>query len=364
MLLRGGKLKGQGTYGCVFQPALLCRGSTNDSKVDPKKVGKITLLQDGRNELEISEHLHTIEGYEEYTIPVELETCVPRARSRQEEKDLDKCEFIQGQPIEKTIQLTMPWGGIALPRINLSPTNTSRFKPFDSFEFMKDILAMGAFLVINDICHFDIYANNILIDAKNKPRFIDFGLGFRPSELTSVGVNARWRLISVAYNTETPEVTLMAGSQYNVPQMDLIRGMQLQKPAVQDLAAITGLLPSEWSDDLIKWTEESQSFQQQDWLTCWKLYWPGFDAWAIGATLLDILNIQLSFPSFRNSQEWKSKSTVIKTILRGMCRGNPIYRMDAVEALHLFTDGSHSLISAGSVGEEWVNAKKEQRRLL
>ena len=210
MLLRGGKLKGQGTYGCVFQPALLCRGSTNDSNVDPKKVGKITLPQDGRNELEISEHLHTIEGYEEYTIPVELNACVPRARSRQEEKDLEKCEFIQGQPIEKTIQLTMPWGGIALPRINLSPTNTSRFKPFDSFEFMKDILAMGAFLVINDICHFDIYANNILIDAKNKPRFIDFGLGFRPSELTSVGVNARWRLISVAYNTETPEVTLMA----------------------------------------------------------------------------------------------------------------------------------------------------------
>jgi hypothetical protein len=86
--MKGGFLRGQGTYGCVFQPALLCRGSKNPT--DPNKVGKITSYEDAKNELKIGKYLRTIDGYQNYVIPAESDSCIPRAKSRQVDKDIDK----------------------------------------------------------------------------------------------------------------------------------------------------------------------------------------------------------------------------------------------------------------------------------
>ena len=352
-MLRGGKLKGQGTYGCVFQPALLCRGETE--KRDKSMVGKITSTLDAKNEIQISEYLHDLEDFDTYTLPVELDKCIPRSLSRQEEEDINKCNFTQGVPLEKSIQLLMPWGGVPLYSINLRPN------AFDYFKFTEELLAIGAFLVLNDICHFDLHGANLLFNRKNTPKLIDFGFAFQPSKLTLNTVNSRWRQINVSHNTETPEVTLMIASLDNIPPIEIIRGLQLEKPAVQHLAVYCGVLPSLWGADLLEWIQISQSFQEQDWLNSWKLYWPGFDAWGIGALLLDVLEFQMSFPSFGKSKKWQEHGEITKTVLRGMCCGNPAKRMDAVEALYIFTNGTHPLISAGSVGEEWVKEKKAMR---
>jgi hypothetical protein len=106
---------------------------------------------------------------------------------------------------------------------------------------------------------------------------------------------------------------------------------------------------------------ESKSFQHRNWLECWKLYWPGFDAWAIGTILLQILEIQISIPGFKESVTWKRKGELVKSVLKGLCRGHPAYRIDAAEALNLLTDGKHPLISAGSPGNKWVLGKQARR---
>ena len=64
--MKGGRLRGQGTYGCVFQPGLLCRGSKNP--LDPNKVGKITSFEDARNEIKIGKYLDDIPNYKDYVI--------------------------------------------------------------------------------------------------------------------------------------------------------------------------------------------------------------------------------------------------------------------------------------------------------
>ena len=137
--------------------------------------------------------------------------------------------------------------------------------------------------------------------------------------------------------------------------------MMNSKPAVHRLAVLCDVIPSQWANDILSWSQESQSFQQKDFLTCWKLYWPGFDAWSIGALLLEVLETQVSIQAFNQSEQWKNNGSTIQNVLRGLCKGHPAQRLDAVEALHLLTNGSNPLISAGSVGADWVVQKQKKR---
>lgn len=349
----GGRILGQGTYGCVFQPTLKCRGK--NSKKDANMVGKITSKTDARNELEISRILSKIPDSSKYTITVEVDACTPRARSRQTDTDVDRCEFSKDEPLEDTVQLLMPWGGYPLSRINLDP------HVFDFFKFTEELLAIGAFLVLNDLCHFDIWGQNMLFDKQNHPKLIDFGFAFKASNLDISELSSRWRVMAVDHDTETPEVTLMLSSNDHISDESVIRGLEKEKPAVQRLSVFCDVDPKQWSDELRQWTKDSQSFQRRDWLRCWKTYWPGFDAWSMGAVLLNVLEIEMSIPGFTESNTWKTKGELIKKVLRGLCRSNPVYRLDAAEALNLLTSGEHPLISSESAGSEWIRGKKQHR---
>ena len=350
----GGRLAGQGTYGCVFQPALLCRGKNH--AIDSKKVGKVTSHVDARNELEISAYIHTIPESNRYTIIPEQDSCIPRARSKQSETDIDTCGFLQETQIKDTIQLVMPWGGYPMSRINMDPST------FDYYRFVEEVLAVGAFFVLNDLCHFDIWGQNFLFDSNNTPRLIDYGFAFRPSTLKPSDLPMRWRTIDVEHDTETPEVILMVGTQHGLDIHTLGREVRLSKPAVQRLVALCNVNPTHWTEGLIEWAEESKSFQRHDWLSCWKLYWPGFDAWSIGALLLQVLELQIAIPSFTQDSRWTKRSSLIKEVMRGLCRGNPAKRLDAAEALSLWTNGAHPLIADGSPGSVWVQAKQKAKQ--
>jgi len=352
--MRGGRIRGQGTYGCVFQPALLCRGS-NGKAFDGSKVGKITSPEDAKNELEISAYLETLPQSTTYTVAPESQSCVPRARSKQVDKDIELCEFSSGMEIQNTVQLIMPWGGYPLSRVNLDPVT------FNYMDFMERILAIGAFLVLNDLCHFDIWGQNFLFNNKNEPKLIDFGFAFRPSMLKQNDLRLRWRQMAVDHDTETPEVTLMLASQQSLQASQVIRGLQREKPTVIRLASICGISPAQWAAGLDQWSKTSQSFQQHDWLSCWKVYWPGFDAWSIGAVLLQVLEIQLSVAGFSTSPLWTQKGELIKSVIKGLCRSHPAYRLDAAEALSMLTAGSHPLIAAGSQGSAWISEKVSRR---
>lgn len=349
--MKGGRLRGQGTYGCVFQPALLCKG------IHPgdKKVGKITAPIDAKNELEIAKYLSTIPAAVKYTIVAETQSCEPLDRNKQVDPDMKACLFSKGEDLQNMVQLIMPFGGIPLDRVNLNP------RTFDIFRFAEELLEIGAFLVLHDVCHMDIWGQNFLFNRETKPKLIDFGFAFRPTKLKQTDLKSRWRVVATDHDTETPEVTLMLGKFKNIPSSELIFDMERQKPVVQRLAVFCDVLPSEWSAQLKKWSEESKSFQQKDWLSCWKLYWPGFDAWGFGALLLSVLEIQMSSPEFTRSAAWMARGTTMKTVLRGLCNGNPVHRLDAVEALNVLTNGSHPLFVSGGSGASWVDEKQRRR---
>ena len=362
--MKGGRLRGKGTYGCVFQPALLCRGS--NKQIDPNKVGKITDYVDAKNELSFGKYFKTIPESNKYVIYAEPTACIPLSKSKQVDKDIESCKLIDEQPLSSMVQIVMPWGGIPLSRINLDPTE------FNYLDFMQQILEIGTFLILKDVCHFDISGPNILFDKNKQPRIIDFGFAFRPEKFTSNDISLRWREIGFDHDTETPEVTLMLAAHQAMDVEEAIEALKQQKPAVLHMASLCGVSPEVWAKDLHNWTLTSHSFQVQNWESCWKTYWPGFDSWSIGALLLNILDIQMHFPSFMESDLWKAKATKIKKVLTGMCRAHPAYRIDAAEALAFLTDGKHPLISKGgsdgygnnAEGYVWIQEKKDRRQGL
>ena len=74
--MKGGRIRGQGTYGCVFQPKLKCkkkRGQDDVLNRSSSMVGKITLPQDAENELAIATYLSTIPDAKLYTLAPEPE---------------------------------------------------------------------------------------------------------------------------------------------------------------------------------------------------------------------------------------------------------------------------------------------------
>jgi serine/threonine protein kinase len=162
--MKGGSIIGQGGYGCAFRPALLCRGL----KKGKGKVGKITSHEDANNELKVARYLKTLPDSEKYAVFAES-SCIPRALSKQDEADINKCQILEKLDIKDTIQILMPYGGSSLNRINLHPTQ------FNFFKCMEGILMAGAYFLKNDLCHFDISERNIVVDKHTSARFIDFG---------------------------------------------------------------------------------------------------------------------------------------------------------------------------------------------
>ena len=361
----GGRIRGQGTYGCVFQPALECASSNDTNNTDPTKVGKITSPLEARIELAAALALRDAKDSDKYVVIPESTTCIPKSRSQQTDRDIEACEFIEGKPLEDSIQLVMPWGGQSLSKINLD------YRRFDLYRFIEEILAAGTFLILNEMCHFDIGGHNILFDNRNKPRFIDFGFAFQASKLTEDDLPDYWRKMSAEHDTETPEITLVLGVDEGLSVESLVNDLEISKPAVQRLASLCDQSPNKWGADLLEWSRKSKSFQQQDWLSCWKLYWPGFDAWAIGTVILEILELQMMTPGFTQTTEWLSRGSDVKELLRGLCHANPVKRLDAAEALSMWTRGAHPLIrpaasglTGNGNGNDWVKAKQKSRPLF
>lgn len=361
--MKGGSIRGEGRYGCVFQPRLKCKNKAKKAS-DSHKVGKITQLIDAKNEIMIGEYLKSIPNSSTYTVYAEHDACIPDAASEQSDQDLKECDLIRSTKLEDTVQLTMPWGGYALSRIDLKPSSFQFFKVFEK------ILAIGTFVLVHDLCHFDISVQNILVDTQQIPKLIDFGFSFRGSKLKKEHLKNIWRKYSYDHDVETPEITLVLSANKGVPVEHSINELEKQKPAVQRLATLCGVSPSQWGQDLKAWSDSSIHFNKREWYEIFKLYWPGFDSWSLGAVLLILLEIQMSFQSFLNSKEWSEKGELVKEVLRGMCSANPVKRLDAAEALHMFTKGSHPLFvspvssSSSSAASLWVSEKQKNRLAL
>ena len=179
------RILSEGTYGCILRPGMKCDNKQIESKNYITKIQvNSSVLQ---NEVQIGEIIRTIPLSNLYFATI-LSTCDVHI-GEIENETIKKCEIIHNPHTasEKYVYSKIRYVGEYTlkkyfksiykkrPDIFLTMLIEMQIQLLESYKKIRDV----------DICHFDIKENNIMIDEINsQPVVIDFGMSFRPSEMT------------------------------------------------------------------------------------------------------------------------------------------------------------------------------------
>lgn len=357
--MKGGALLGQGTFGCVFSPPLLCKSKTSYKK---KKgdVGKITEPIDIVNEITAARVLKDVKG-SYFVLPIPESVCHPNTMSKQPDaSSIEKCTFIKEvEKQEGVVHFTMPYGGIAIRKI-FNPVNPITKAPIPLLPFTKHILEGGVHLALHGYVHYDIHQENILIDPKTMlPKFIDFGMSFSANNITKEILDERWKVYSPDYNPEPAEVTCITALRKEKELNNILADIYKQKPILQEIERILGISKQTQIRGLIKFWNSSKVIKAQDWVKFFQLYWTSFDAWGIGVVLLTLVRMTSAF--YKTLSEIPDLA-IIKDVCRGLLCMDPRERLDCVEALTLL-DPENALVNSPA-GNQWRKTRAEIRAAL
>jgi serine/threonine protein kinase len=174
------KFINQGTYGCIFRPAINCKGNL----LKPSFITKIQSEKENSDkETKIGYKIKKIKGYSKYFAPI-LKTCnISIANIKNDE--IKKCDFIDNKTTIIISNKMKYVGDKTLFDYFLSILEETPNKINDvMFDCYLHLLEGIELLQQNNIIHYDLKENNIVFDEQqNYPIIIDFGLSFENSNL-------------------------------------------------------------------------------------------------------------------------------------------------------------------------------------
>jgi hypothetical protein len=340
MMKRGGRLLGEGVYGCAFSPPLLCKGKTK-GKGD---VGKILRKGDAVHEYAISQALKQIPFSNEYFVIID-DICDIKPRIKQKNISVNECKPLEGVNTDEVKQVTMPFGGRPLGTLTQNLT-------VDGFlEIGKKLLEAGTLLLIGGIVHSDIHSLNILVDSDLSVRYIDFGVAWMTMGLTLANVSDLEKVFTPAINSQPPELALMCGLLQKYEYSTILAEIGDLKSVLYLLYKLFGISVEKQIQELEQFVRSSISFRESNWYLFYKLYWSKIDSWAIGCILLT---------TFVNTVTNDEENILM--IIKGLCRIDPGLRLDAAEALEMWAPDSKVL--ALPEVQEWLKKQKATREQL
>jgi serine/threonine protein kinase len=358
MAQEGGKLLGQGSYGCAFTPPLKCRGKPKKGEdVVNKRVGKITTDLDSYWEVIISKRLAQNPLASNYFILSE-DICEVDTRKQQNEPELEKCLPIEGEKLTNFKQLSMPYGGLPLNMVKFN------IEHFDIVGFMKHLLEAGAILLLSGTIHMDLHMANVVVDEYDVPRIIDFGLSVIPDKITKDVIDFIKHEPDFTFHQEPPEASLLWAILANATNESTTKEIIHQKKIFQIIRSVLGVENS--AEDLTEFWLASKSLRAKDGLSFLKTYWPQYDAWSIGVVMLHLLRSLTFYRGFQNNRIYTSNKVALEKILVSLLEANPMRRFDAIEALNELVK---TVPSAGesyvlnTFASEWIKTREQQRNV-
>ncbi len=352
---KGGKLLGEGVYGCVFDKPLKCKGRKVYTKTKGQTVGKITNKEMANQETSISSTIRKIANADKYFILIE-QSCTPLSRTSQTEPDLNKCDFIkEGTPLPKATQLIMPLGGTTLYMYPITA------RTIQCAAFVQHLLEAGTILLMAKVVHADLHWQNILVDSPSKTRIIDYGIAWKPEALTLSSVEDLHKIFSPT-TIEPPEVLYVNAKSQNVKDTHFYAKLHDEKLIMSLLERLVGYSREEQFDDLKKFIRGSWSLQEENWYSFYKLYWSKIDAYAFGSVFATTLSDLMMDPEFETQEQHLSMVYKAKELIRGLCDADPSQRLDAAEALAIWAPNS-PLLQEKAV-TTWIEEQQTIRAAL
>lgn len=180
----GGKFIAKGQYGCVYKPALKCKG---DKKREKDTITKVMLKEEAIKELNNVKIIDNIDSDFKFHLPTPR-MCEPKKLSEKHDNMLQDCDFIhkiiQQNPEnwkDKVRLLQYKDGGISIKsfmdkhRGNVDDINVNHF-----MKQLKTLFLGIKEMYENGFVHGDINYNNIVINPNTfQVNYIDFGLSFK-----------------------------------------------------------------------------------------------------------------------------------------------------------------------------------------
>jgi hypothetical protein len=351
----GGKLLGEGSYGCVFDKPLKCvvkkKGERVRSSTKARNVGKITTPEEAYLEFSMTEHMRQVPNADNYFVLIN-EVCTPMSRANQTEPDLKKCEMLKDIPITETRQLTMPFAGRPLLFV---PRN---IKSLDFFSIGQQLLEAGALLLTSGVVHGDLHWMNIMIQKPKKMKIIDFGVAWRPEALTLSNVY-ELRRVFTPESILSPDFIYVSGIQSKLSERTTLESIEKKTITLTFIEKVFGISKRGQINSLERFVHSSKAIREQNWFFYYKLYWSKMDAWMIGI-VLTALYIDLSMdPEFEELPEYKTKSRTCLKALEGLVKMDAGIRFDAIEALEIWAPDSPVLKQKEVV--DWLQEQKKVR---
>lgn len=369
--MEGGRLLGQGTYGCIFDPPLQCENdSRRKANGKGRDLGKITLKRDFVIEEEAAIRIRAIPNYLDYFLPVDVKTkCAPKAIKDQTDPDIWKCRYLrdEGYDTSDSVHVKLKYGGLDSHHFVCNPVYEKGCelskKPTNWSLFLEHLLEAGAVLALNQLVHYDIHRSNILVDTKTmKPKFIDFGQTFFAGEITKEVLGERWKQAHPDQEQkefEPPEMTMATFIRKGMPQVQAYAQVMRYKQPLAKIETLLGLSRMTQGKEFAEFWRDSGAARSGDWVRMVQFYWPTFDAWNIGAVLLHLLEYCYYKKEVAESGEFRAAESRFKEVLRGLLRASPKRRLDCLEALNIWNPKNKVIQSER--GQEWLDARAKQR---
>lgn len=178
------KFLNQGTFGCIYTPEIPC-GTENKrkSKYQPNYISKIQIESEGKIEKEIGKLIVQIPSYRMHFAPVESICDVEIGKI--EEDEIKKCKVLQEGKERFTSNRIRYVGKQVLGEFLKSYRKNDSIFLKKVIETHLYILSSLSVLYDNNIIHYDLKSNNIIMDDKfGIPVLIDFGLSFQLNSIT------------------------------------------------------------------------------------------------------------------------------------------------------------------------------------
>jgi hypothetical protein len=318
----GGRLLGQGVYGCTFDPAPRCAGGSVFKRIgELPAVGKVTVEKTGE-ELAVGRAIMSLPLARNY-FALPTESCRPDMPL--EDPEAGECRVMEeeGQNATYTM-LVMPAAGRQLLRWGEDLQRLA-----DSYVATFIHLLEGIVIYQRaGYVHNDIHMGNVLVDERGVARFIDFGLAFKPAKVQAwedshLGTRFRpkfvWQAPEVhAWRMRLNGVRVAEGSSQLLAANDEWRRIENQFPARRPLvAALTGFL---------------NSVDQGEGVAFLHRYAKGFDCWRIGLMFWMLWDDLLAWSGFQQTALWRQRD-LVRQVLGGLTDFDPRSRWSAEKAL-------------------------------
>jgi serine/threonine protein kinase len=199
---KGGKVIASGGFGCVFKPAIKCKGQKRNEK-DVTKLMKIKYAKSEYKGIQkYKEMLDRIPNYSDYFLVDGFSLCEPDKLDEEDLRKFDKkCSALKKMKItssnvnsnlDKLRSLNMPYGGIDVG--DYIETTRMDYKKLSKMNISLIELLKNGILPMNEngIYHCDIKDSNILVqesplrEGEVKTRLIDWGLSTEFKERNSI----------------------------------------------------------------------------------------------------------------------------------------------------------------------------------